>query len=166
MDYCGGRNSSYNSSRTRSIQQRNQFRVWFQGQRLPRRCATFLTAMIFLWSAVLPSRAGAHGSGSAAQDSPPSPQSTTSPDRSAQGAQAPSAPSIGAISAYEGKTVRLIEISKVLSADRDHLLQLLPQKTGEPLDRGKVRDSLRVLYGTGSSPTSRPMSCPRGRASS
>ena len=45
--------------------------------------------------------------------------------------------------------MQLIEISGVPSADRDHLLQLLPQKTGEPLNRNDVRDSLRLLYATG-----------------
>ncbi len=33
--------------------------------------------------------------------------------------------------------------------DRDHILQLLPQKVGEMLDRGQVRDSIRALYATG-----------------
>ena len=34
-------------------------------------------------------------------------------------------------------------------SDREHILQLLPQKAGEPLDRGRVRDSIRALYSTG-----------------
>jgi outer membrane protein insertion porin family len=108
--------------------------------------------MIFLWSAVLPSRTAAQVSGSAGQNSASSAQSTPSQNRSSPDAPpttAPQVPSIGAISAYEGKPVQLIEISGVIPSDRDHLLQLLPQKTGERLDRNKVRDSLRVLYGTG-----------------
>lgn len=106
--------------------------------------------MILLWSAVLPSGAEARGSGSARQNSAPIGQSTPSQNNSPQNVPViTQVPSIGAISAYEGKPVQLIEISGVLTADRDHLLQLLPQKTGDPLDRGKVRDSLRVLYGTG-----------------
>jgi outer membrane protein insertion porin family len=108
--------------------------------------------MILLWSAVLPSSTAAQMSRSARQNSVSSSQSSPSQNGSSQdapAATAPQVPFIGAISAYEGKPVQLIEISGVLTADRDHLLQLLPQKTGEPLDRNKVRDSLRVLYGTG-----------------
>src|SRR3954471_22706750 len=103
--------------------------------------------MILLWSAVLPSRAGAQGPGSTKQYSAPSTpsQNTSSLDTPA----ITQIPSIGTISAYEGKSMRSIEISNVIPTDRDHLLQLLPQRTGEPLSRGKVRDSLRVLYGTG-----------------
>jgi outer membrane protein assembly complex protein YaeT len=37
----------------------------------------------------------------------------------------------------------------VAESDREHILQLLPQKAGEPLDRGRVRDSIRALYATG-----------------
>jgi len=50
---------------------------------------------------------------------------------------------------YEGKVVQAIEIPGVAEADREHILQLLPQKAGEPLDRGRVRDSIRALYSTG-----------------
>ena len=54
-----------------------------------------------------------------------------------------------AISAYEGKTVRAIELPAVGDRDRDHLLDLLPQKVGQPLDRSYVRESIRNLYATG-----------------
>jgi len=37
----------------------------------------------------------------------------------------------------------------VAESDREHLLQLLPQKIGEPLDRARVGDSIRALYATG-----------------
>jgi len=37
----------------------------------------------------------------------------------------------------------------VAERDREHIVQLLPQKAGEPLDRGRVRDSIRALYATG-----------------
>ncbi len=50
---------------------------------------------------------------------------------------------------YEGKVVQAIEIPGVAEADREHILQLLPQKTGEALDRVRVRDSIRALYSTG-----------------
>jgi outer membrane protein insertion porin family len=45
--------------------------------------------------------------------------------------------------------VRSIQLPGVPDSDRDHLLQLLPQKAAEPLDRSRVRDSIRALYATG-----------------
>src|SRR6266446_1692015 len=51
------------------------------------------------------------------------------------------------MAAYAGRTVQSIELPGV--PDYDHLLQLLPQKSGQPLDRDKVRDSIRVLFSTG-----------------
>ena len=51
------------------------------------------------------------------------------------------------MSDYVGRTVKFIDLPGV--PDRDHLLQLLPQKAGESLDRDKVRDSIRILYATG-----------------
>jgi outer membrane protein insertion porin family len=63
---------------------------------------------------------------------------------------AQSQPSAGAdISAYEGKMVQAIHLPGVPENDIQHLLQLLPQKVGEPLDRNQVRDSMRALYATG-----------------
>ncbi len=50
---------------------------------------------------------------------------------------------------YEGKVVQSIQIPGVAEGDREHMLQLLPQKAGEPLDRDHVRDSIRALYATG-----------------
>ena len=51
------------------------------------------------------------------------------------------------MTAYYGRTVQSIELPGV--PDSDHLLQVLPQKPGQPLDRDKVRDSIRGLYSTG-----------------
>ena len=45
--------------------------------------------------------------------------------------------------------MRSIQISGVGEGEREHVMQLLPQKAGEPLDRGKVHDSIRALYATG-----------------
>jgi len=45
--------------------------------------------------------------------------------------------------------VRSIQIFGVGEGEREHVMQLLLQKAGEPLDRGKVRDSIRALYATG-----------------
>ena len=63
--------------------------------------------------------------------------------------QEPQAASPDAISRYEGKVVRAIQLPGVQDRDRDHLLQLLAQKAGEPLDRNRVRDSMRALFATG-----------------
>ena len=54
---------------------------------------------------------------------------------------------LAAISDYAGKTVLSIEIPGV--SDSARLQQILPQKAGEPLDRDRVRDCIRVLYATG-----------------
>src|SRR5258708_21462407 len=62
-----------------------------------------------------------------------------------QGAQPASG--LASMSAYAGRTVQSIELPGV--TDRDHLLQMLPQKVGQPLDRDQVRASIRVLYSTG-----------------
>ena len=42
-----------------------------------------------------------------------------------------------------------IELPEVPARDREHLLQLLPVKSGEALSREQVRESIRVLYATG-----------------
>jgi len=51
------------------------------------------------------------------------------------------------MSAYVGLTVQATKLPGV--SDSDHLLQLLPQKAGQPLDRDKVRESIRILFATG-----------------
>ncbi len=66
--------------------------------------------------------------------------------------QAPAAqqePQPSAISRYEGKVVETIQLPGVADGERDHLLQLLPQKNGELLDRNHLRDSIRALFATG-----------------
>jgi outer membrane protein assembly complex protein YaeT len=55
----------------------------------------------------------------------------------------------GAMAEYEGKLVEAIQIPGVPDRDRGHLLQLLPQKPGQPLSRDEVRESIRTLFGTG-----------------
>jgi outer membrane protein insertion porin family len=51
------------------------------------------------------------------------------------------------MSVYAGRTVQSIELPGVPDADR--LLQMLPQKSGQPLDRDQVRESIRHLFATG-----------------
>jgi outer membrane protein assembly complex protein YaeT len=53
------------------------------------------------------------------------------------------------MAAYAGRTVQSIELPGVPVRDRDHLLKMLPQRPGQPLDRDKVRESIRILFGTG-----------------
>ena len=55
--------------------------------------------------------------------------------------------SLASMSSYAGRTVKSIELPGI--ADSDHLLQMLPQKAGQPLDRDQVRDSIRILFSTG-----------------
>ena len=54
-----------------------------------------------------------------------------------------------AISGYDGKVVQSIQLPAVPERDRNHLLQLLPLKAGQPLTRDQVRESIRILYATG-----------------
>jgi outer membrane protein insertion porin family len=100
--------------------------------------------MIGLWSAVFV--LGAMGQNSAVPP-PQIPPSEAKPAPSVP--QEPQSPSTAAMAGYEGKLVLSIEIPGVAQGDREHILQLLPQKAGEPLDRGHVRDSIRALYATG-----------------
>jgi outer membrane protein insertion porin family len=54
---------------------------------------------------------------------------------------------ISSMSAYAGRTVQSIGLPGV--PDQDHLLQMLPQKPGQPLDRDQIRESIRILFATG-----------------
>jgi len=110
---------------------------------LPRRYATFLTAITLLWSAMPPDGAAETPSQKAGQ------AAAGKPAPGALASQEPQhAPPLAA-SPYEGKTVLSLDIPTVTGPDRDHLLELLPQKVGLPLRRESVADSIRVLYATG-----------------
>jgi outer membrane protein insertion porin family len=61
--------------------------------------------------------------------------------------QASETSSLAAMSEYAGQTVNSIDLPGV--SDVSRLLPMLPQKAGEPLDRDKVRESIRVLFATG-----------------
>jgi outer membrane protein insertion porin family len=138
---------------------------------LLKRYSTLLTAMIVLLSAVAISQAVSQNvpqNGSQSPQTPPQanqPQANPAPSNSSQSKPGQSEPGqsksdqaiqqqpppsvTAGTSRYEGKIVQAIEIPGVAEADREHMLQLLPQKVGEPLDRGRVRDSIRALYATG-----------------
>ncbi|HKV77507.1 MAG TPA: POTRA domain-containing protein [Candidatus Sulfotelmatobacter sp.] len=94
-----------------------------------KRYATCLTAIMFVWAAAS-SQGSASISGattifsSVLQDATPG-------------------------SSYEGKTVVAIDLPGVVERDQDHLLELLPQKVGSPLNRDQVSASIRALYGAG-----------------
>ncbi len=96
-----------------------------------RRYASFVMVMIASLGPV--ARAGS--------PAPASSQSAQEP----QAAQPSSA--LAFMAAYAGRTVQSIELPGV--PDREHLLQMLPQKPGQPLDRDQVRESIRVLFATG-----------------
>jgi outer membrane protein insertion porin family len=71
-------------------------------------------------------------------------QEPQAPEPSSQGD--PSS-TLAPMAAYAGQTVQSVELPGV--SDAAHLLQMLPQNSGESLDRDKVRESIRVLYATG-----------------
>jgi outer membrane protein insertion porin family len=55
--------------------------------------------------------------------------------------------SVSSMSSYVGRIVKSVEMPGV--ADSKHLLPMLPQKSGQPLDRDQVRESIRTLFSTG-----------------
>ena len=65
----------------------------------------------------------------------------------AQQPQSQPSSSLATMFSYVGRTVKLVELPGV--PDADHLLQMVPQKAGQPLDRDQVRNSIRVLFSTG-----------------
>jgi outer membrane protein assembly factor BamA len=90
------------------------------------------------------------------QPSPPAPQPSPVPARPeatpnvspgdlATGQLAP----LGAVAAYEGLSVAGIQFEGPPSGDHQRLLALVEQPVGAPLDKRKVRESVRNLYATG-----------------
>jgi outer membrane protein insertion porin family len=59
---------------------------------------------------------------------------------------APSSP-LASMSSYVGRPVKSVELPGV--PDSERLLQMLPQKAGQPLDRDQLRESIRILFSTG-----------------
>jgi outer membrane protein assembly complex protein YaeT len=54
---------------------------------------------------------------------------------------------LGSMSAYVGRTVQSVELPGL--SDSVRLRDMLPQKSGQPLDRDQVRESIRILFATG-----------------
>jgi outer membrane protein insertion porin family len=55
----------------------------------------------------------------------------------------------GGLARYQGKLVTTIEFRGIFGTDPGTLRSIIEQKTNEPLDREKLRSSLRALYATG-----------------
>jgi len=114
--------------------------------------------MILLWSMVaasqnVPGAPAQQPKGAAQANGPSSAQNPAqAPSSDANPRPAPpqesQTPAAGA-SPYEGKVVQSIDLPGVAERDREHILHLLPQKAGAPLDRTQIRDSIRALYATG-----------------
>ncbi len=100
--------------------------------------------MILLWSIVAASQ---NVPGASARNPAQAASSESNPRPAPR--QESQAPAAAGISPYEGKVVQSIQLPGVEERDREHILELLPQKAGEPLDRTRVRDSIRALYATG-----------------
>ena len=87
-----------------------------------------------------------------AQESPATPLSGT---QSTQPASQPAKPSLpppvtGGMTSYEGLTVQTINFPDLPSATAQRLMvDLIPQKTGAPLLRDNVRQSIQALHSTG-----------------
>jgi outer membrane protein insertion porin family len=102
-----------------------------------RGCAPVLVAMLLL--SIPLAEAGTVGLSVQETQAPP-----------AQQAPQEQAPTLsGTMAEYEGKVVEAIELPGVADRDREHLLQLLAQKVGQPLSRDQVRESIRALFATG-----------------
>jgi outer membrane protein insertion porin family len=134
---CG---SSIQQQPGASHRSQNEITIGANNIRLPRQFAKLLSAILPLWIAVFWIAAfsiGELGSAAAAQE--PQPPAAAAANGASQNGG----------SQYDGKMVQMILLPGVAERDREHFLQLLPQKISEPLDRGLVRDSIRALYSTG-----------------
>ncbi|MBZ5705542.1 MAG: BamA/TamA family outer membrane protein [Acidobacteriia bacterium] len=83
----------------------------------------------------------------AAMGVPPAAHSSVSPAQDQSPSQSP--PALGTISSYLGLTVQDIRFEGVSPRDSQQLQRLIPEKAGEPLDRGRIRESIQTLHATG-----------------
>ncbi len=88
---------------------------------------------------------------SAAAQSPPPQGISQAPPAQPSPAQEPSppVPMVGGMASYEGLIVQKIDFADLPSANTKHLLDLIPQQAGAPLEREKVRQSIQALHATG-----------------
>src|SRR5437870_4559695 len=92
-----------------------------QGQYLLRRYAPYLSIAVLLLSPIW-------GAGAEERAAPIPALPSAEP-------ASPQQQALSAIAAYEGKIVESIQLPGVPERDRAHLLELLPQKAGQPLGR-------------------------------
>ncbi len=104
------------------------------------RGASLQTLAVIALAAVMATPAAAHSSVSA---------------ESAQGQNQPaetppqSIATLNSISSYQGLTVQEIRFEDVSQSDAQQLRQLIPTKSGEPMQRDRIRQSIQTLYATG-----------------
>ena len=67
----------------------------------------------------------------------------------AQTAGQPNQPAFNFGQSYDGVMVQNISFVGIPDPNSGSLMKIIPQKPGEPLDRERVRESIRVLYATG-----------------
>ena len=75
----------------------------------------------------------------------PAARAGSDPSASAHVSQEPSS-ALASISAYAGRIIQSIELPGLRDSDR--LLEMLPLKAGQPLDRDQLRESIRLLFST------------------
>jgi len=71
------------------------------------------------------------------------------PVRSQQASAEPSPPVFNKVSDYEGLTISQIDIRGTSSGSRAKLLESLPLKAGDVLDKAKLQQSIQTLYASG-----------------
>lgn len=83
------------------------------------------------------------------RQSPASTQETVLSKPASDSVPASHAAPLGIISEYQGLPVRDIRFAGVESGDLQQLQKVVTQKANQPLDRYKIRDSVRALFATG-----------------
>src|SRR5260370_1223937 len=149
-----------------------------QGHFFLRRQAWFTSLMIVLLhpavgaGCIMPSsslqpQAGSAPTSQSNQVQPSQPAGTRSAEPTREPAQAEgeqgTPASIEGLSQYLGRPVEAIEIPGVPDHERNHLLELLPLKVPQPLDRDRLRESIRALYATGRFAEIQAEASPSGR---
>jgi outer membrane protein insertion porin family len=85
----------------------------------------------------------------AEQRSEPVAQEATPPQENPPKSESPPTSALGGMAAYLGRTVQSIDFPEIPKSEWPRLLELIPQKTGQPLDRDRIRDSILALHDTG-----------------
>ena len=112
-------------------------------------CAWLVLSVPLAWPQTGPLTTGQNPDSAGSQARPQTGPLTTGQNPGPTASQADLPTALGELSKYQGVTVQAIEFRGIKGTNPEMLRQLLAQKTGEPLDRDKIRASLRVLYATG-----------------